>query len=179
MTERAIGRLQLRAEAPADHAAVDALLRDAFGGPAEAELLAELRRDEATLSLVATLDRAEFGAAAVVGHVAASRATARSGATGVVGLAPLAVAAPWRRNGIGARLMEEALAQLRARGERLVVLVGSVDYYRRFGFVPAAPHRLACRWPEFAPHFQLLELVAGSAAQAAGAIDYHPAFDRF
>lgn len=170
-------RLQLRAEEPRDHAAIDALLRAAFGGPLEAELVAELRRDRESLSLVATVD----GGAArdVVGLVAASRATARSGAQGIVGLAPLAVAERWRRRGIGARLMEEMVAQLRRRDERLIVLIGSVDYYQRFGFVAAGRHGLTCRWPELAPHFQLLELAPGSAAQAAGAIDYHPAFDRF
>ena len=49
-------------------------------------------------------------------------------------LGPLAVDAEWRRFGVGARLMEEAITRASALGHRAIILVGDAPYYARFGF---------------------------------------------
>jgi predicted N-acetyltransferase YhbS len=49
-------------------------------------------------------------------------------------LGPLAVDSAFRKLGIGAALMDHALAAARERGHRAVLLLGDAPYYARFGF---------------------------------------------
>jgi predicted GNAT family N-acyltransferase len=50
----------------------------------------------------------------------------------------MAVLAPWRRNGVGAALLDALVALARERGHRCVTLnaqISAVPFYARFGFV--------------------------------------------
>jgi predicted N-acetyltransferase YhbS len=58
----------------------------------------------------------------------------RIGETKGLMLGPLTVEPPFRDRGIGARLIERALAEAKAQGHRLVVLVGDERYYGKAGF---------------------------------------------
>ena len=49
-------------------------------------------------------------------------------------LGPLTVEPPFRARGIGRVLLDRAKDEARAKGHRLIVLVGDEDYYRRVGF---------------------------------------------
>jgi predicted N-acetyltransferase YhbS len=49
-------------------------------------------------------------------------------------LGPLAVDDTCRKLGVGAALMDHALAAARARGHGAVILLGDAPYYARFGF---------------------------------------------
>jgi predicted N-acetyltransferase YhbS len=49
-------------------------------------------------------------------------------------LGPLAVESRYRKLGVGAALMDHALAAAKARGHRAVLLLGDAPYYARFGF---------------------------------------------
>lgn len=55
-------------------------------------------------------------------------------------LGPLAIATDRAGKGIGRALMFKTLELAAQLGHDLVLLVGDVDYYKRFGFVPATPH---------------------------------------
>ncbi len=55
------------------------------------------------------------------------------------GLAPLAVAPARQRRGVGSALAREAIRLAEAAGEPLILVLGDVDYYARFGFEPAGP----------------------------------------
>jgi predicted N-acetyltransferase YhbS len=55
-------------------------------------------------------------------------------------LGPLAIAQDRAGKGIGRALMFKTLDLASQLGHDLVLLVGDVDYYKRFGFVPATPH---------------------------------------
>ncbi|HWA46623.1 MAG TPA: N-acetyltransferase [Dongiaceae bacterium] len=55
-------------------------------------------------------------------------------------LGPLAIAQDKAGKGIGRALMFKTLELAAQQGHDLVLLVGDVDYYKRFGFVPATPH---------------------------------------
>ena len=83
-----------------------------------------------TLSLVAEKDRY------VVGHILFSPVTIETAAGQVtaIGLAPMAVLPDQQRKGIGARLVQEGLAELRRLGHDAVVVVG----HPRFGFKRAS-----------------------------------------
>ena len=58
----------------------------------------------------------------------------RIGETPALLLGPLTVEPPFRTRGIGRALIERALADARAQGHKLVVLVGDEPYYGRAGF---------------------------------------------
>lgn len=55
-------------------------------------------------------------------------------------LGPLGIAPRLAGKGIGRTLTFRTLELAAEMGHDLVLLVGDVDYYKRFGFVPAAPH---------------------------------------
>ncbi|HXG80864.1 MAG TPA: N-acetyltransferase [Sphingomicrobium sp.] len=55
-------------------------------------------------------------------------------------LGPLAIAQDRAGRGIGRALMFKTLDLAAQLGHDLVLLVGDVEYYKRFGFVPATPH---------------------------------------
>ena len=55
-------------------------------------------------------------------------------------LGPLAIAQDRAGRGIGRALMFKTLDLAAQLGHDLVLLVGDIDYYKRFGFVPATPH---------------------------------------
>ncbi|NQV43785.1 MAG: N-acetyltransferase [Rhodospirillales bacterium] len=75
--------------------------------------------------------------------------------TGALLLGPLGVAPDHQGQGIGAALIQHGLEMAREQGHRIVLLVGGLTYYGRFGFGPAnardifmpseQPHRLLVR----------------------------------
>ncbi len=92
----------------------------------------------------------------------------------IVALAPLAVAAAWRRRGVGAALVRASLEELRASGCDLVLVLGDPAYYGRFGFEPAAD--LALRTPYDGPHQQALALSECGRAARGLQVIYPDAF---
>ena len=170
----------VRQERRGDRAAIRRVVTAAFGRRAEADLIDALSKSEAwvpELSLVAEEDRA------VVGHVAATRASVRTvaGDVGLLALAPLAVAPDRQRRGIGAALVRAAIAIAEARGERAIVLIGHPSYYPRFGFEPASSRRLTSVFApgDHAPSFFALELRAGALTGVEGPVLYALPFDAF
>jgi putative acetyltransferase len=159
-----------RPEAAADSEHVHALLLQAFGRLAEAELVIRLRRDgDLVLATVAIKDACEL-----VGHVAFSRlhVVYAGQEFPAVGLAPLAVAAPYRRQGIGGALVHAGLDCLVLRGEALAFVLGDPAYYSRFDFAPGVARPFTCAYA--GPHFMALRLK--DAAPPAGQVRYPAAF---
>jgi predicted N-acetyltransferase YhbS len=72
--------------------------------------------------------------------------------------------------GYGKALVAEGLARARAQGFRLVVLVGDMPYYGRFGFVPVPPGQIRLPGPVDPARLLALELVAGALGNAAGLV---------
>ena len=150
-----IAALTTRAFAAAEHAS-----------GTEAAIVDALRVAGAlTVSLVAVED------GAIVGHVALSPVRIDGAAGGWFGLGPLSVDPARQRHGIGAGLVEAALARLRAAGAAGCMLLGEPAYYRRFGFVSDPALRYG---DEASPYFQNLPL---AGPPACGQVSYHPAFD--
>ncbi len=84
-----------------------------------------------TISLVAEVD------GRVVGHIAFSPLNISGGVGNWYGLGPVSVAPQYQRQGIGAALIREGLARLKAVNGQGCCLVGHPGYYTKFGFVNA------------------------------------------
>jgi putative acetyltransferase len=163
--------MSIRPAAPDDAAAIRAVLIAAFPTTAEADLVeALIRHGDATVSLVAER------AGEVVGHVLLSRmrVSGDGRACRAVGLGPVGVLPGFQGGGIGAGLIEAALAIARAAGEEFVFLLGEPDYYRRFGFSAETAAPFAS--PYAGPYFMALALRPGFALPAAGEAAYARAF---
>ena len=85
-------------------------------------------------------------------------------------LGPLAVDASCRELGIGAALMDHALAAAKARGHGAVLLVGDEPYYGRFGFTAAVAADLHLPGPVERGRFLGLELRPGALDGAEGPV---------
>ena len=165
--------VHIRVENPTSDVELEAIRmvnRTAFGGSEEAELVDKLRDSDALVSLVAESELS------IVGHIMLSRMWIRTTSEVVtaVALAPVAVLPDFQRQGIGARLIDEGLARMKQRGERIVIVVGHPSYYPRFGFSADKAVSLESPFPPEA--FMALELVEGSLTGVRGPVVYPPAF---
>lgn len=151
--------LTITPEQPGDAAAIERLHERTFGPGRFARTAFRIRErvgHEVELSLIARIGTL------LVGSV---RLTPISiGAAPALFLGPVTVEPPFRGRGIGQALIERALANARAKGHRLVVLVGDESYYGRCGF-KAIP-KGAARMPGPVDPARLL-----AAELAQGAID--------
>ncbi|MFG0888965.1 MULTISPECIES: GNAT family N-acetyltransferase [Vibrio] len=162
----------IRTEAPADILAVDRLLKTVFDTDAEANLVMALRENShRTLSLVACDDEGE-----VVGHAMFSPVLLNGEDLNWQGLAPLAVKAEFRHQGLGGELVNEGLASLGELGYPACVVLGNPDYYARFGFTSAEKHGFHCQWDVPADAFQIVALWDGELTGRSGEIQYCPEF---
>ncbi|CCE12179.1 putative acetyltransferase [Bradyrhizobium sp. STM 3843] len=85
-------------------------------------------------------------------------------------LGPLTVEPPFRKRGIGRALMEQALSEAKAKGHRLVLLVGDAPYYSRFGFTPIEKGRATMPGPVDPKRLLINELVTGAFDGVSGAV---------
>jgi putative acetyltransferase len=139
----------------------------AFGRSDEADLIDRLRVEGVVLlSLVAEAD------SEIIGHILFSRITV--GGVAAVSLAPMAVLPEHQGRKVGSQLVRHGLAQLRERGERIVIVVGHKQYYPRFGFSSEKACHLASPFPPEV--FMALELSDGALAGIHGVVRYPLAF---
>src|ERR1700680_2747129 len=85
-------------------------------------------------------------------------------------LGPLAVDNTCRKLGVGAALMDHALAAAKARGHRAVMLLGDAPYYARFGFSATKTGELSLPGPFERDRLLGLELREGALDGAWGMI---------
>lgn len=148
--------------------------------PAEATLVDELRVSSGwipELSLVAVDD-----AERVVGHVMCSHAALDHGPSatsgiGPVGLGPIGVLPDRQHDGVGSALMHAVLAAADALECPVVALLGSPDYYRRFGFRRATTLRIEPPVKQWDVYFQVRTL-STYTDQWRGTFRYAEPFDR-
>ncbi len=158
--------MEIRNEIEADFAAVRELHLSAFPAAGESQLVDALRRDgDAVLSLVAVDD-------GVIGHIVFSHMTAPFKA---LALAPVAVRADRRQQGVAAKLISAGLELVKAEGWEGVFVLGSPAYYTRFGFNVALAEGFVCQYS--GPYFMALALQENGLPETSGPISYAPAFD--
>lgn len=172
-----LASVTIRVEQRQDEGAIAELLIAAFGQAGEARLVQRIR-DSADylpgLALVAERERQ------ILGHILFSSAQLSNRAVPVRVLAPLAVQPAYQGNGIGSLLVQRGLAAVAAQGPALVTVLGAPEYYRRFGFRPAASwgieHPFAVPTEAF-----MAQLVGATGPDALGSLigrlSYAAAFD--
>ncbi len=121
--------LTILTEKPEDAAAIERLHERTFGPGRYVRTAYRIREK--------TSHRLDLSYTARIGTllVGSVRLTAvRIGETPALLLGPLTIEPPFRDKGIGKAMMERALKDAKAKGHRLVVLVGDEPYYARVGF---------------------------------------------
>lgn len=173
----------LRTERQDDRESVLALTAAAFstspvaglpvdGVPAEVKLLRELFECDEYLpefSIVAEI------AGEIVGHVISTRG--RIGELRLLGLGPISVEPHLQRRGIGSALLRETARRADEAGEPGIALLGSPEYYARFGFLPARTLGVVAPDAGWGDHFQLLPLKAWPDG-VSGTFRYAAPFER-
>ncbi|MBR1209206.1 N-acetyltransferase [Bradyrhizobium sp. JYMT SZCCT0180] len=155
----------IRAERASDVVAREALLDACFGANRHTRTCQRLRDERApaeglALSAVA---RGKLVGTVRLWHVSA-------GGIPALMLGPLAVEESSRKLGVGAALMDHALAAATARGHRAVILLGDAPYYVRFGFSAEKTGELSLPGPFERDRLLGLELRGGALDGAWGMI---------
>src|SRR3979411_1798325 len=92
------------------------------------------------------------------------------GDTKALMLGPLTVERPFRRPGVGRALLDRALKDARAKGHRLVLLVGDEAYYSRVGFKGVRKGMATMPGPVDYRRRLVAEPAEGAFADVSGAI---------
>ncbi|ABE41266.1 GNAT family N-acetyltransferase [Rhodopseudomonas pseudopalustris] len=92
------------------------------------------------------------------------------GETPALLLGPLTVEPPFRARGVGRALLDRALADARAQGHKLTVLVGDEPYYSRVGFKKIPKGRVTMPGPVDANRLLVIELADGAFEGVSGPI---------
>jgi putative acetyltransferase len=165
-----VGAIVIRDAAPREYAAIRAILRHAFPGNEEADLVEQLRADGDAL-----VDLVDAEGVGLRGHILYSPlAIERDGvAVRAAALAPVAVLPAFQNRGIGGELIRAGNARCVELGLEAIVVLGRADYYPRFGFSARMAESLQA--PFSGPHFMALELKAG-VLKGGGKVRYAKAF---
>jgi predicted N-acetyltransferase YhbS len=92
------------------------------------------------------------------------------GDTRALMLGPLTVEPPFRERGIGKALIERSLAEARAQGHRLVILVGDEPYYAKAGFKRIPKGQVLLPGPVDPARMLVAELTEGAFEGVTGTI---------
>ena len=158
--------IQIRDEIASDVAAREHLL-DACFGPGRflktSQRLREGRRPARGLALSAVRDET------LVGTVRLWDVETGCGRPALL-LGPLAVAPEVQGQGFGQALVTEAVAAARSSGIGVIILVGDMPYYGRFGFTPAPRGQFQFPGPVNPARILALEATPGAMAASSGLV---------
>jgi len=163
-------------EQPKHAAAVEQLNDVAFGPDRYAKTVYRLRENVAPLGALCFVGLGEEGAEK--GKLLASLRfwpiAIGKAQTPAVLLGPLAVQPALRGLGYGKALMRHGIAQARALGHTLIVLVGDPEYYNPFGFTRDQALSLSLPGPVEQRRFLALALEPGALEGVGGMIGKPP-----
>jgi putative acetyltransferase len=166
--------LEIREEQPGDETAIRNVNEQAFGSPAEADLVDKLReRDAFVLSMIAIEDDT------VVAHILFTEAIIDDPDASIkaIGLAPMAVLPQYQRKKIGSQLLDAALDKCKHLDHDAVIVLGYPEYYPKFGFTTAKSQGIQCEFDVPDDVFMVLELKEDALAGWTGTIKYQPEFN--
>ncbi|MBV8443001.1 MAG: N-acetyltransferase [Hyphomicrobiales bacterium] len=155
--------LVLEPETPDDAAAIQHLNERVFGPGRFARTAYRIREradPDPSLSFVARVGTLMVGAVAMTPVVI--------GAAKALLLGPLIVEPVFRSQGIGEALVARSLDAAKAKGWKLVILVGDEPYYARVGFKRVPAGRIVLPGPVDPDRLLYCELEAGALMAAEG-----------
>ncbi len=157
--------LTILAEAPADGPAIERLHERTFGPGRFAKTAYRLREQAA--------HRPELSFTARIGTLLVGSiwlSPVRIGETKTLLLGPLTVEPAFREQGVGQALIERALQEAKAKGHRIVILVGDEPYYGKSGFKRVPPGRATMPGPVDPARLLVAELAEGAFDGVSGPI---------
>ncbi len=157
--------LTILPETPDDAAAIERLHERTFGPGRFAKTAYRLREQAAHRLDVSFTART---GTLLVGSVWLS--PIRIGETKALLLGPLTVEPAFRERGVGQALIERALKEAKAKGHRLVILVGDEAYYGKSGFKRVPPGRASMPGPVDPARLLVAELGEGAFEGVSGPI---------
>ena len=161
----------IRAEEPADRAAIVDVVADAFGRAEEAILVERLRSEHPAAfgpALVAEVD------GRLVGYVCCSRMSIdETPEARLLGLGPIAVLPARQMMGIGSALVHRVQELV----SDPIALLGDPAWYARFGFVPAQPLGIRSQWNDVGDAWQVWFPPGVEPERFRGTARYLPPFD--
>ena len=167
--------IEIREERDEDRQAIGRINEQAFGRPAEANIVDALRANcPGLLSLVA------LAGGRVVGHILFSPVTIE-GTFGILkgmGLAPMAVLPEFQRKGVGSELVQTGIEILNKSKCPFIIVLGHPEYYPRFGFERASLYGIKSQWegvPD--PAFMILWLYRTMIDHVSGVARYRDEFN--
>jgi putative acetyltransferase len=164
--------LHVRDEQMGDEQAIHTVHACAFGRELEARLVDQLRAaGHAAIALVGCEQER------IVGHILFSPITIADAPTDCRGLAlgPVGVLPERQRKGIGSALIREGVARCEGECYDLIILLGHVSYYPRFGFQRAKEYGLENEYGA-GDAFMVRELKPGILKQVGGLVKFAPEF---
>jgi putative acetyltransferase len=169
-------KINIRMEEPEDIQQIHAVEFRAFRSEGEPRLVDRLREEDIeSLSLVAEADDK------IVGHILFSPMTLDPEEMNykhrVFGLAPLAVLPDYQKMGIGSKLVQRGLSTGISLGWKLVFVLGSPEYYSRFGFKQASKYNFYSEYEVPEENFMVVSLEPGGLFTGPAYLaQYHPVF---
>jgi predicted N-acetyltransferase YhbS len=157
--------LTILTETPDDAAAIVRLHERTFGPGRYAKSAYRLREQAAHRLDVSFTARI---GTLLVGSVRLS--PIRVGETKALLLGPLTVEPAFRERGVGHALIDRALKEAKAQGQRLVILVGDEPFYGKSGFKRVPPGRATMPGPADPGRLLVAELVDGAFDGVSGPI---------
>lgn len=161
-----IQKIQVREERAEDVEALHQLAARSFGPgrfARTAHRVREMAPPVADLSLTAWTDDSLAGAIRFT-------AVSIGGKPGALLLGPLMVDERWTGKGCGRALICEGIERAREAGFALVLLVGDLPYYERFGFARVPPGQITMPGPVDPSRLLGVELVPGALEGFEGQI---------
>ena len=163
--------IELREEIRSDFGEISALLKNAFDGLEEANLVDRIRSSNyyiPELSIVALHKKK------IVGHILFSKIEIQNSESSLssLALAPVSVLKKFQGQGIGSELIMKGLEKAPQLGYKSVILLGHADYYPRFGFEPTTIWEIKPPFDVPTENFMGIELVPKGLNLAHGIVKY-------
>ena len=165
-----------RTERPGDALVITNIVQRAYAAVPYSDhrehlMIDRLRKSNAYMTALSLLG--EIGGE-VVGHVLLTKASIRSGSAVVttLALAPLSVVPEFQSQGVGKHLVSSVHERAAALGFGTVLLVGTPDYYRQFGYERLGRYPIVLPFEAPDDNCMILELRPGALDGVAGQVKY-------
>ena len=166
--------IHIRKEQKKDFKAIREVNDKAFEQPEEGIVVEKIRnRNSNILSLVAEVE------GKVIGHILFSPAVIemKDKTWDGMGLAPMSVLPEYQNKGIGTKLVDAGMKEIRNRDCPFVIVLGHPNYYPRFGFKTATRYGVKCQWEVPEEAFMIMILDENAMDDITGVAKYLPEFN--